>query len=136
MEKELSFAEKNQLSLMNATKANAAFSNDGGVRVVFIGNSITLHSPAPQIGWHYNWGMAASAPEKDYVHLVIQGIEAETGRKVDARVRCLADFERGFRNYDFSKDQDLIDFNPDYLIIALGENVGELATREEQLEFR
>lgn len=136
MEKELSFAEKNQLSLMNATKANAAFSNDGGVRAVFIGNSITLHSPAPQIGWHYNWGMAASAPEKDYVHLVIQGIEAETGRKVDARVRCLADFERGFRNYDFSKDQDLIDFNPDYLIIALGENVGELATREEQLEFR
>ena len=62
MEKELSFAEKNQLSLMNATKENAAFSNDGGVRAVFIGNSITLHSPAPQIGWHYNWGMAASAP--------------------------------------------------------------------------
>ncbi len=136
MVKNISDAEKNKSSQMNATKASAAFSNEGGVRVVFIGNSITLHEPAPQIGWLDNWGMAASAPEKDYVHLVIRGIEAETGRKADVRIRNLADFERGFTTYDFSAVQDLIDFNPDYLVVALGENVAELPTQEERLAFR
>ena len=41
-----------------------------GPRVLFVGNSITLHSPRPQIGWTSNWGMAASARDKDYVHLL------------------------------------------------------------------
>ena len=29
-------------------------------RVLFLGNSITLHAPAPNIGWTGNWGMAAT----------------------------------------------------------------------------
>ena len=41
-----------------------------GPRVLFVGNSITLHGPRPQIGWTNNWGMAASARDKDYVHLL------------------------------------------------------------------
>ena len=45
-----------------------------GIRVMFAGNSITHHTPAPSIGWHYDWGMSASAPEKDYVHLCIAEI--------------------------------------------------------------
>ncbi len=30
-------------------------------RVLFLGNSITLHAPKRDIGWTANWGMAASA---------------------------------------------------------------------------
>ncbi|MBR0459684.1 MAG: SGNH/GDSL hydrolase family protein [Victivallales bacterium] len=131
----ISDAEKNNSTQMNATQAEAAVQNAGGLRVVFIGNSITLHAVAPGIGWNHNWGMAASAEEKDYVHIVTRGIEEKTGRKADVRVRNLARFERGFASYDFALEQDLVDFAPDYLIVALGENVGALATQEEQLAF-
>lgn len=41
-----------------------------GVRVMFMGNSITLHGSAPAIGWLPECGMAASAPENDYVHIL------------------------------------------------------------------
>ena len=39
-------------------------------RILFLGNSLTLHGPREEIGWKHNWGMAASAPERDFVHLV------------------------------------------------------------------
>ena len=131
----ISDAEKNNATQMNATQAEAAVQNSGGVRIVFIGNSITLHGVAPKIGWHHEWGMAASAAEKDFVHIVTHGIEVKTGRKADVRVRNLARFERGFTNYDYGLEQDLVDFAPDYLIVALGENVGALTTQEEQLGY-
>ena len=121
---------------MNATAAEAAETHGDGVRIVFIGNSITLHGPAPQVSWEYNWGMAASAPEKDYVHLVTKGIEETTGKKADVRVRQLAEFERHFKEYDLAQIQDLVDFNPDYLVVALGENVAALQTQEERFAYR
>ena len=71
----ISDAEKNQSSLMNAASIEKVNVNTGGVKVVFIGNSITLHGKLPEIGWYNEWGMAASAAEKDYVHLVTAAIE-------------------------------------------------------------
>ena len=121
---------------MNANATEASETHDNGIKIVFLGNSITLHEPAPEVSWAFTWGMAASAPEKDYVHLVTKGIEEATGKKADVRVKQLAEFERHFNEFDFATIQDLVDFNPDYLVVALGENVAALATQEERLAFR
>ncbi len=132
----LSDAEKNHSTCMNEKAAESVTINKNGVKIVFIGNSITLHQIAPHLGWHNAWGMAASAEEKDYVHIVSREIEKRAGRKADIRVRSLATFERNFHHYDYSENQDFIDFEPDYLIIALGENVAELESIEEKHAFR
>ena len=42
--------------------------------MLFMGNSITLHGPKPEIGWHGAWGMAASCEEADYVHRLMTSI--------------------------------------------------------------
>ena len=47
-----------------------------GKRIMFIGNSITLHGAKPDIGWNFEHGMAASSKEKDYVHVVMNKINA------------------------------------------------------------
>ena len=131
-------AERNNSTEMNAAKDEAAASCvKDGVRVLFLGNSITLHGSLPKIGWTNVWGMAASAKEKDYVHLVTRGIEAKTGRTADLRVRNLADFERNFHTWSpAEKLKTEVAFNPDYLVIALGENAPDLPTQDDRLEYR
>lgn len=41
-----------------------------GTKVMFVGNSITLHGIKDDIGWHQSHGMAASSKENDYVHII------------------------------------------------------------------
>ena len=66
-----------------------------GPRILIVGNSITLHEAKPEIGWHGSYGMAASAPEKDYLHLLM---EKCTERWPDA-VFCIAQVAEWERQY-------------------------------------
>jgi len=131
-------AERNNSTEMNVEKGVAsALQVKDGVRVLFIGNSITLHGAAPQIGWTNVWGMAASRPENDFVHIVTRGIEATTGRRADVRVRNVADFERGFATWKPSPEiERLVAFDADYLVFAIGENTPNLATDKERATYR
>ena len=59
-----------------------------GVRkILFVGNSITRHGPNPAIGWTNNWGMAASAEAKDYVHVVQSAVAELTGAVPDIMIQ-------------------------------------------------
>ena len=96
----------------------------GEFKVLIYGNSIALHGPKPGIGWTNDWGMAASAPEKDFAHLVVAGLETKLGKKADFRIRNLAVLERNFTTNiatvaEISAD---VAWKPDYVVVAIGEN--------------
>ena len=106
-------------------------------RVLFLGNSITKHGPKADIDWHGDWGMAASAESRDYVHLVLRGLAAKAGAAPEVMVRNIADFERGHAGYDIAgKLSDAIAFRPDLIILAIGENVPALKTPADQAAFQ
>ncbi len=96
-------------------------------KIAFFGNSITRHGRAEQLGWYGDWGMAASAREKDYVHRLLSYLE-QGGRRVSYCVANLSEWER-------SRDGRLLDgrygaafsFGADIAVLRLGENA-QLAT--------
>ncbi len=91
-------------------------------RILIIGNSITRHGAKPQIGWHGDFGMAASSAEKDYVHLLRSRIFEEEEAYV--MVHQLAEWERECtdeKSLSLCKVSRL--FCPDLLIFRLGENI-------------
>jgi hypothetical protein len=106
-------------------------------RILFLGNSITLHGPNAEIGWSGNWGMAASSEDKDYVHLVAGAVARHTGNKPEILVRNIADFERNYASYDVDGQmKDLFAFDPDLVVLAIGENVPALATEDAKVQFK
>ena len=106
-------------------------------RILFLGNSITLHGPAPSIGWQGNWGMAASAKDKDYVHLVLKAITETTGKEPESMVANIASFERQPDKYDINSDlKSELAFRPNIVVVAIGENVPALATEQAKRTFK
>ena len=107
--------------------------NGGAIKVLFLGNSITRHAPAPGIGWDYDWGMSASAEEFDYVHVAVRMLEERLG-SIDYCTACCADWERNHRRLDMLDDwKEARDFEADIVVCRLGENV--LTRPTENTEF-
>ncbi len=91
--------------------------------VVILGNSITFAPANPSIGWNANWGMAASAPEKDYVHLLTTKFKQQEAN-ANVSAKNVADFEVNYATYDFDTElKSYRDSKPDLLILRIGENV-------------
>ena len=93
-------------------------------RILIIGNSITLHGARTDIGWHGNWGMAATKPENDYVHKLYEFLQRD-GFDVYIRVRqAVQEWECCYPNDNvlaaFQADRD---FHADLLLFRLGENI-------------
>ena len=94
-----------------------------GIRVMFAGNSITLHGIKEDIGWLNEWGMAASCQEKDYVHLLMNDISQKDSDAVYC-VCQVAEWERNYKNG--SEHYDLYayarDFHADIIVVRFVEN--------------
>ena len=121
--------DKNTVKAKNQLKSsNVIFyenQSGKGIRVLFVGNSITLHGRKESIGWYGDdYGMAASCKEKDYVHLVMNHI-----REMDAdAVLCIAQISDWEVDYAYGskvlrdKYSEARDFNADIIIFRLVEN--------------
>jgi lysophospholipase L1-like esterase len=126
------------LSLASGLEAAEKPAKSTGVhKILFLGNSITLHGPAPAIGWTGNWGMAASVQEKDFVHLVTRTLAKTAGTTPEIMVKNIAEFERSFATYDVdAKLKEAFGFRADLVILAIGENVPNLGSDEAKGQFR
>jgi hypothetical protein len=96
---------------------------DSPTKILVLGNSITRHGPKEDIGWPYDWGMAASTPENDYVHRLYAKL-TKSGRNVLMRIHQSAGWERTFLEpncLDAYTDDKA--FEADVIIFRLGENV-------------
>jgi len=104
-----------------------------GKRIMFAGNSITIHGIRPELGWYWEWGMAASSEETDYVHLVMDEV-----KKTDPDAAfCIAQVSRWEINW--AKDyqaaielhKEARDFDADIIIIRAVENCPRDVYEEE-----
>jgi lysophospholipase L1-like esterase len=99
-------------------------------KVLILGNSITYSAPYSKVGWAGSWGMAASAPAKDFVHLLTRRLQQETpGAQV--RMQNIAEWEHTYWKYDLTRFDTLKSFAPDLLIVRLGENVTSDSVRQQ-----
>ena len=116
--------------MINSSEISFLGDPNAPIKILVLGNSITRHGPNAEIGWYGDWGMAASAPEKDYVHRLYKKLEHEC-KSVYMRIRQAAYWERHFREKDvfsyFTEDRD---FSADFIIYRLGENVPKDAKSE------
>lgn len=112
---------KNQLQGSESVRFEGV--DNSGLRVLFVGNSVTLHAPCESIGWHGDWGMAASAKERDYVHLV-ESFVKKTHPDASFCICNAADWERGYRNGEetFPKYTAASAFDANVIIIKISGN--------------
>lgn len=94
-----------------------------GTRILFVGNSITLHGIRPEVGWYHVFGMAASAAERDYVHLVERAV-LEADPEASFKICQVAEWERAYAEGErlHEKYRDSRDFAADIIIVRCIEN--------------
>lgn len=87
-------------------------------KVMIIGNSIMKHDKAPQLGWNSDWGMAATAREKDYAHLLHAKICAALKQETEPELQLIRiTQENKMLGWDALKDN-----SADVIVIQLGDN--------------
>jgi hypothetical protein len=91
-------------------------------KLVILGNSIVRHSPRADVGWLGDWGMAATVPDSDFVHRIINTLKSNN-LNYNVSFANIAAFETNFTTYDLTKLDTFR--NADIMIVKIAENVVE-----------
>ena len=95
-------------------------------KVLLFGNSLSTHGVVETIGWMHKSGMAATALDKDYVHLLLDQLNTRLpNNKIIFRVSNFAEFERNPTSLQQNTIDSFVQFKPDIVLFQLGENVSE-----------
>lgn len=137
--------EKNDVSAEGQLAENERVKFDclenNGARVLFVGNSITLHGINEGIGWSRECGMAASLRELDYVHRLERTVLAE--HPTAAFGICqVADWERQYKEGEKTLPlyREARRFGADVIVLRMvencpGKNVDPVRFREALAEL-
>ena len=119
---------KNTVSAKGQLKENqfVSFENieNSGIKILILGNSITRHGILHEIGWHNDWGMAASAKEKDYVHILMKKV-CEKSPDASFCIGQVAQWEWEYKNGSkvYKDYRSARDFGADIIVCRFIENV-------------
>lgn len=115
--------QENIVPAVNQNSKSVYITEGTGIRIMFVGNSITKHEPKESIGWTNNCGMAASDETRDYVHLVMKKVY-EYDKNASFCIAQVADYERGFYTLDpAEKYKEACLYGADIIIMFFGANV-------------
>ncbi|MBP5245848.1 MAG: S-layer homology domain-containing protein [Clostridia bacterium] len=103
------------------------------IKLTTYGNSILRHAPNENLGWQGNWGMAATAADKDYVHRLIYYLEEKYGKGsvIWYIGQSTGGFEYGTSGYEEDEDLSYSFYGlfreservkPDVVTVQFGEN--------------
>jgi hypothetical protein len=106
-------------------------------KILFLGNSMTYHPAKPEIKWTNNCGMAASNLSKDFVHVLTDKIALDAGGMPTIQAVNIADaFEVAYNTCNPAVDfASQIAFQPNVIVLAVGENVEDLNTTVKQTNY-
>jgi len=120
---DVSDLQVNNVPAEDQVRSNFSVAENQGVRILFVGNSVTRHAPKPKIGWLNDCGMAASSIDRDYVHLLEKKVQAICPDAAFAILQ-VSGFEKHFDTFDVArKYTKAAAFRPDVVIIFLGANM-------------
>jgi len=105
-------------------------------RVLFLGNSISLHGLSEEINWTHVSGMAASSRDKDYIHVLVKLLSEDWKSQIEYRIVNIAEFERGYSTFNYDRLSSVVDFNPDLVIFQIGENVSSSGINQGSTDFQ
>jgi len=113
-------------ALIGSTALSQAADCDKSKNCLFvIGNSLTRHGPSAAIGWQGEWGMAASAADKDYVAQLLKLLNqnAVPGASWAAHKEDGGELERHPAIYHVTDEASRLARQSALVVVEVGDNV-------------
>ena len=125
------------LAMVIDTKAEERSALPKAKRILFLGNSITLHGPAAAIGWTNNWGMAATPGKR----ITSMSLRTPSPDSRAVRPKCGSTISPTSRGTTIPtiwtpSSSATLDFKPDIVVVAIGENVPALISEDAKTKFK